>query len=476
MLATISRKDWTTDTAAHLLNRAGFGGTPEEADALARLSPEQAVAQMVHVERVDEVVEPPGWATEPEADVRPQLRRLKALPAAERQARADAIRDEQREHMQVLRAWWLQRMLSTPRPLQEKLTLFWHGHFATSIRKVRSAYAMYRQNETFRRLGATNWRDLVRAAAQEPAMLLYLDNAQSRASAPNENFARELMELFTLGEGHYTEQDIQESARAFTGWSMAHERFAFEVRPRLHDDGVKTFMGKQGRFDGGDIIDIILDRPEAASFISRKLWVFFAYEEPEPEIVQDLATVLRRHRYDLQPALTALLGSQAFYSARARRTQIKSPVQWLTGTLKAGALDLPPGPMCARMLRRLGQDLFDPPNVKGWDGGTAWINAASLVDRYNGAALLVAGGGGAGARGAFAGIEGAVVLPEARRGSRREAQAYLQRRVFMGPPGAEAEVAIRRVIETMPEPRGWTDAQVRDVVRMMMSTPSYQLT
>lgn len=473
MLTVLKRGGWGEDAAAHLLNRAGFGGTPEEVATLARLSPEEAVTSLVEFGRVDDAVTPPSWVG-PESDRRGGYKQIRELPEAERKVRMDALRAEQTAQMQELRGWWVARMLASPRPLQEKLTLFWHGHFATSVRKVRSGYAMYRQNDTFRKHAAGNWRALLTEAAQEPAMLVYLDNAQSRAAAPNENFARELMELFTLGEGHYTEQDIREGARALTGWSLSRERFVFEFRPRMHDDGEKTFLGKRGRLDGNDVIAAILEQPQAAEFIAKKFWEFFAYRDPDPVLVKELASVLRRHQYEFKPMLTAMFSSAEFYSARALRTQVKSPVQWLVGAVKACGVEVPPAGQVNRILRRLGQDLFAPPNVKGWDGGIAWINAASLTARYNFAALVVNGGGPLHEK--SEGLEGARVLPEARRQDLKTALDYLRWRFFMGVLRVEDERAIAAGVEGFGAPKEWKNRQVREVAALMMRTAQYQVT
>ena len=253
---------------------------------------------------------------------------------------------------------------------------------------------MYLQNQTFRRLGMGKYGDLVTAVAQDPAMLVYLDNTRSRAGAPNENFARELMELFTLGEGHYSEQDIKEAARAFTGWMVAPEKYAFvdatgNRRRKMHDTGQKEFLGESGAFDGHDIIRIILQQDQAARFIAARLWSFFAYENPEPELIDALAAEFRSGNYEIRPLLKSIFTSEAFYSERALRSQIKSPAQWLAGSCIILGLEHPPAALSFNALRSLGQELFAPPNVKGWDGGYAWITTASLTERYNIAAALI---------------------------------------------------------------------------------------
>jgi uncharacterized protein (DUF1800 family) len=475
LLEPISREVWDFEKAAHLLNRAGFGGTLEDAEQLAHLSPQRAVDHFVNFQESEFLL--PAWIG-PGSDKRKQFGRMRMLPEDERKAMGRQFRQEQREHMQELRRWWIDRMVKTPNPLEEKLTLFWHGHFATSVRKVKAAYAMFRQNETFRKHAAGNWRTLLLEASKEPAMLIYLDNARSRQDAPNENFARELMELFTLGEGHYSEQDIKQAARALTGWSMYRDRFAFRFRRPAHDAGRKTFMGHTGKFDGTDIIEIILKQKQASKFICRRLWEFFAYSEPEPEVVTGLAYLLRRKNYEFRPVLKTMFRSKAFYSERAIRMQIKSPTQWLVGVLKCGNIDIPAAQRLTRGLEQLGQLLFAPPNVKGWDGGYAWVTAASLIQRYNLAGMLLHGSGrGRGPMGWRADpADDRLMLPRQHRESRTAAMEHLVRRVFLGEIREKDRTALSDYMKGLPAPRTWGATHVRDLVHFMMSTPAYQLT
>ena len=245
MLKPLSQDRWNYQAAAHLLNRAGFGGTPAEIQKLVQLGPEKAVAHFVDYETIPDDTGKPSWA-EPEPD---RASRFMAAQRSSEEERRKLLRERQQQDRQrtvELRHWWLKRMATGPRPLQEKLVLFWHGHFATSIEKVREPYLMWMQNDIFRRMAMGNWLDLLVEVGKDPAMLVWLDQAQSRKEHPNENFAREVMELFALGEGHYTEKDISEGARALTGWSYdrAHQRFV--ERPFAHDRGDKTIFGKTG--------------------------------------------------------------------------------------------------------------------------------------------------------------------------------------------------------------------------------------
>src|SRR5690242_14079129 len=293
--------------------------------------------------------------------------------------------------MMELRGWWLERMARGPRPFQEKMVLFWHGHFATSVEKVRNPYFMWRQNELFRRLATGNWQQLLSETGKDPAMLIWLDQARSRKDHANENFAREVMELFALGEGHYTEKDVTEGARALTGWSLDMNDEKFIYRPRIHDDGVKTFLGQSGNFDGDDIIRIIVSQPQSARFITAKIWNYFAGQMPSEDLNAELAASLRAHGNNFKPFLREMFRSENFYADYIIRNQVKSPVQWLVGSVRMLENDLPPTIVCWGMLRQLGQDIFAPPNVKGWDGGITWITTNTLLTRYNDAEALVQG-------------------------------------------------------------------------------------
>jgi uncharacterized protein (DUF1800 family) len=238
MLKPLSSDQWNTVTAAHLLNRAGFGGTPADIQRLADLGPDRAVSFLLDYEKIPDLTADPVWARPNPEAIRNFREAVKNATPAEKKKLQQEQRREYRRQMMELRGWWLQRMAKGPRPFQEKMVLFWHGHFATSVDKVRNPYFMWRQNELFRRLATDNWLRLLTETGKDPAMLIWLDQAQSRKSHANENFAREVMELFALGEGHYTEKDVTEGARALTGWSLDRTTEKFIYRPRLHDDGI----------------------------------------------------------------------------------------------------------------------------------------------------------------------------------------------------------------------------------------------
>src|SRR5947207_3310635 len=404
MLKPLPADKWNFTTAAHLLNRAGFGGTPPEIEKLAEMGPDRAVSCLVDYDKIPDPTLSPNWA-KPDPERMEKFAALRRTNQELRQAKGDQRkeleekrremqreqRQMQQQHLLELRDWWLQRMVKGPRPLQEKMTLFWHGHFATSVQKVRDAYFIWLQNDTFRRLALGRWLQLLTAVAKDPAMLIWLDQAQSRKEHPNENFAREVMELFALGEGHYTEKDVTEAARALTGWTLNRVQQKFEYRSAIHDAGLKTVLGRSGNLTGNDVLEQIVAQPQAARFICAKLWSYFAAENPPEELVSALADRFRQGKSHFRPLLETMFRSEEFYAPEVVRTQVKSPTQWLVGNVRMLERNLPPPMMTSNWLRQLGQDLFAPPNVKGWDGGVAWITTNNLLARYNEAATLVQG-------------------------------------------------------------------------------------
>ncbi len=375
--------------AAHLLRRAGFGGTPEE---IARYTGMQAAAAAQAMVRLPsaEGIAPPADVYSPMAVLQqygPQG--LRQLGDAQTKALYKSIREDEQKSVQSIQLWWLNRMLQSRAPLQEKMTLLYHGHFTSAVViKGISPQMIYNQMQLFRSSALGNLRELTRNVSKDPAMLRYLDGTSNVAGHPNENYARELMELFTLGVDHYTEDDVRESARAWTGWRF--NRFTEQVTfaPRFHDDGTKTFLGRTGNFNGDDIVDIIFQQPQCARFFAGWLLNNFVYNDPEPELIDGVAQLLRRHDYELTPVMAALLSSNVFYSQRTYRALVKSPVEFVVGAHKA--LGLPEIPALALpALRRMGQVLFYPPNVAGWPGGQNWLTSSSIIQRQNYLARIV---------------------------------------------------------------------------------------
>ncbi|HLQ90266.1 MAG TPA: DUF1800 domain-containing protein [Xanthobacteraceae bacterium] len=403
-LTPVGAADWSFDFAGHLLERAGFSGTPDEIARLAGMTPEAAVASLTEYRAIAN----DHLAPFERSDVwDPSLRdfpvsRVAATELAEKTGQAMGVRikpsGERRLQPVVdrffywLRAtvletrrlayWWADRMVATNRPLEEKMALFWHGHFATGEEKIRDYRKMEQQLALFHRRATGNFRDLLRDVARDPAMLAYLDAAQNVKGAPNENFAREVMELFTMGVGNYSERDIREAARAFTGW--IDDDLAFKVDVAKHDDGQKTFLGRSGNFDGLDILDIILDQKITAEFIAGKIYRFFVREELPLGLQAQLGALLRDNNYEVTPLLRTLFLSRDFYSAPSFGTHIKGPTEFVVSTYrKLGVKRLPGIPDLYTVSRELGQILLNPPTVAGWAQGRSWITPGLLLARGN---------------------------------------------------------------------------------------------
>ena len=342
--------------AAHLYRRAGFAASTRELDEAVRLGPQEAVKRLLNAGNENDAFDN-------------EMRKFAQLTLAANKP-------------ELLTGWWLHRMRHTPAPLLEKATLFWHGHFATSAAKVRDPRLMFRQNELLRQHALGNFGELVRGIARDPAMLLYLDSATNRKVHPNENFSREVMELFCLGVGHYSEQDIQQLARCFTGWEIQHGEFKFNTYQ--HDDGNKTVLGKTGPFDGDEGLEVILEQPAAAEFICGKLVQFFVADEPEMPAgyIAPLAQRFRAAGLTVAPVLETILTSRLFYSPASIGCKIRSPVELGLGLLRALDANANLVQMAGR-LRDLGQMPFYPPNVKGWNGGRTWIDSSALLGRAN---------------------------------------------------------------------------------------------
>ena len=361
------------DEARHLLNRTSFAAGADDIESFAALTRAQAVDRLLGWAADTAAGTPaPAWVGDYESP-----RRLRGL---DEEARKVALR-AQAEKGAELRAWWLAEMVTTPSPLTEKMVLFWHNHFTSSLQKVRSPVLMYRQHLLLRRHALGRFGEMLHAVARDPAMVVYLDSASNRKGQPNENFARELMELFTLGEGHYGERDVKEAARAFTGWSVEPDTGEFLFRRAAHDDGVKTVLGRSGTFDGDEVLDLLLAQSQTAEFVVAKLWREFVSPQPDAAEVRRIARLFRDSRYDIRVALRALLTADAFYAPENRAALVKSPVELIVGTLRQFRVET--GEMTPFIVwsRQLGQDLFAPPNVKGWPGGEAWINSATLLAR-----------------------------------------------------------------------------------------------
>ena len=370
----------TTTTAnelaqiAHLMRRAGFGSTRAELEALASKGYEAAVDDLAHPERFPEV----------EEDVIERYYGGEGYP--------------------IFAGIWMFRMLNSQRPLQEKMALFWHHVFATGVTKNQHVMASVNQINTFRRVGMTNMRDILVELAKDPAMIFWLDNNENRNGEPNENWGRELLELFSMGVGNYTERDIKDASRAFTGWTFSQPiplyphgyypaNFIYDADD--HDDGEKTFLGQTGNLNGEDIISIIVKQPATARFISRHMYNFFVADEPQvpswntvppqdQDAIDALVAAYMQSDGDIRAMLSALFNSDSFKNARFKK--VKSPVELITGVIKlVGTYQYPAPGMVdySNTARLMGQQLFDPPTVEGWHTGHEWIDGGTLNERVN---------------------------------------------------------------------------------------------
>jgi uncharacterized protein (DUF1800 family) len=342
----------------HLLRRAGFGARSSEIAAYAALGVAGTTELLLHPEQSPDHM----------ADL-------------QREIGSDYI---DFTSLVSIQNWWMYRMAHSQRPLEEKMTLFWHNHFATANFKVDNPPWMWQQNDMFRTHALGNFRQLLGGVARDPAMLTWLDGAENTKGRPNENFGRELMELFTLGiGGGYTETDVKEGARAFTGWYYDNNDESFIFDPARHDSGIKTFLGETGRLNGDDVLDIVAAHPSTGRFLSTKLYKFFVHADPTTAEIDALATTYYQSGFEIRPMVAQILTSQAFYAPETRYAKIKSPAEFMAIAIRT--LDIPmaaindPG----GTLRSFGQELFNPPNVKGWPEGHSWMNSTTLLARIN---------------------------------------------------------------------------------------------
>jgi Protein of unknown function (DUF1800) len=365
---------WNRKWASHLYRRATFGPSREDLVEAERIGPHATLERLLrgspNAEEIRESVEDVGRVA----------------------AKDDGGGGQ-------LRSWWLYVMLQSGHPLREKLTLFWHNHFATSIAKVQDPVLMFQQNCLLRTHALGHFEPFLQAVSKDPAMLVWLDSNSNLKGKPNENYARELMELFSLGVGNYSERDVREAARAFTGWHTDGHDFKFD--PRAHDTGPKTVLHQTGAWDGSNVVHIVLQQPAAARFLVRKLYHFLISEtDPPPALLVPLCEAFRKSNYDIGELVKTMLSSRHFYSAYAYRRRIKSPVEYVLGAVRMicrryGESDPNYRPLPAQALAprvtAMGQELFAPPNVKGWAGGAAWLNTSTLVERGNFACALADG-------------------------------------------------------------------------------------
>jgi hypothetical protein len=406
-LDPLPAKQFGPAEARHLLQRAGFGASPKRIAELAERGRDEAVRRLVHYETVEA---PNLKPFDVDPDIVPYLtdKQQKVFRQARKKKKSKVIkkfrdlkqagRKEDRQAFHRLQHWWLKRMAETPRPLEEKMTLLWHDHFATAYQKVKDTYLLYKQNRFLRRYASDSFAKLAHGIVRDPAMIQYLDNHRNRKHNPNENLGRELLELFTLGEGQYSERDIKEASRALTGYAYDDNKFVY--RKNWHDKEKKVILGQRGRYDGDDLVNLLLRRKACSEFVAYKLYQHLVADvAPDAErmpdwsvrVMQQLAAELRRHDYDLKPVLTKLLTSQHFYDNAVVGKKIKSPVQLTVGTMRSMHTPMRDPTWLRRAMMWMGQELFQPPNVAGWPEGRAWINTSTLFVRQNLCAYLITG-------------------------------------------------------------------------------------
>jgi len=366
---------------SHVLRRAGFGVTRQEYDHYQSLGLDGTIDELVNYAQVndDEAV-----------------------------ALANRI-DVTAGNIGAPVGWWLTRIANTKRPLQEKMTLFWHGLLTSQISVVRDPAAMVAQNEFYRANAFADFDEILKGVTRDPAMMVYLDVAGSVRTAPNENYARELMELFSLGVGNYSEEDVREAARAFTGWRIPRQRGENNrpilqepvFTPRTFDNGVKTFLGKTGAFGPDEIVDIIVEQPASGEYITRRLFSFFVYPDATAEDIAPFVEVYNDSGRNIGAVVEAMLRSDVFYSARAYRAIVKSPIDYAVGAVKALGLQASASQTLTAfggrrdgggVLTTMGQVPLEPPNVAGWPGGASWLNSSTLFARLNFIDTVTAGG------------------------------------------------------------------------------------
>ena len=369
---------------AHLFRRAGFGATYDELEQSLTQGYETTVEQLLHPENA------PEWDDALFRRYHVDQNSLMLIESSQ--------------------SYWLYRMINSPRPLEEKIALFWHGLFATAYGKLNHAKAVVNQTNTFRRHGLGSFRNLLSELSRDPAMIFWLDNKDNHKDAPNENYGRELLELFSMGIGTYTEADVKAAARAFTGWTIANQDYMsvrasrdsiwphgrldwqFQYRPDDHDDSPKTFLNQTGRFNGEDVLDIICAHPASSWFLANKLHAFFVSDQPDEAATQIIAEDLRRTKGDLRSALRTIFRSDFFQSEKARHAKIKSPAEIVAGVARiAGAYAAPHWNIVNLALDAnfMGQEILNPPTVEGWHTGAEWVDTGTLMERVNSATLLI---------------------------------------------------------------------------------------
>ena len=358
-----AQRPWNLAQAGHLYRRAAFGATWDQLQQALSDGPQRTLDKLLR----------------PQADIAAFNRTY------------DEYESSAASSTDGLRAWWLRRIILTPHPLLEKMTLFWHSHFATNGTKVKNARLMQRHVQLLRSQALNSFRALLQDISRDPAVLIYFGAEANRKALPNESFTRSLMEAFTLGPGHYTEKDVREAARAFTGWFVLMSQLRYI--PREHDGNIKQILGQKGNFTGDDVVRIVLEQPATPQRLVHKLycWLICETEEPDVTLIKPLAESFAKD-YDILKIVETMLRSNLFFSPVAYRRRIKCPAEFALGIVK-GLEGVVSTTQLAQDLADIGQNLYHPPTVKGWTGGRHWINSATMVGRHNLALALLRGSG-----------------------------------------------------------------------------------
>jgi uncharacterized protein (DUF1800 family) len=473
-LKPLAESAWDRAKARHLLVRAGFGGTPEEVDRLHAMGLHRAVSHMVNFKN-----HPPAEvAFVAYAKERPESYEA-ALSGEEQRRLKDQRVAQDQQQIQNMRIWWLRRMIESPRPLEEKLTLFWHGQVPVQYSDVGDSYYMYLQNQMFRENAAGNFATLLHGIVHDAAMLKYLNNDTNIKGKANENLAREIMELFSMGRDQgYSEIDIRQGARALTGYTYDPATGQFRFISDRHDTEPKTIFGKPGNWCGDDFAQLILETPYPARFVARQMFTFFSHGDPSIDTVEALANVLQTNKYELTPMLENLFLSEEFYSAKSMSTEVKSPVQLVVGLHRDLGLKNPDYAYLASALREMGQDLFEPPSVFGWQTGRAWITTSRALSRYNVLAEILQQR----PRGGQKGVDVlGTLLAGHQFGNHVEVVDYLVKSTWTVPLSESKRQALIEFLKPLPEPAQWKadpgpiNARLTHLLVMLLCSPEYQL-
>jgi uncharacterized protein (DUF1800 family) len=473
-LNPLANSAWDLAKARHLMVRAGFGGTPDEVAKLHAMGLHKAVSHFVDFQ--SQPAPDIGFAAHP----KDQPENFESLVSGEERRRLQLERAaKDRQQIQNMRIWWLRRMIESQRPLEEKLTLFWHGQIPSQYTDVGDSYYMYLQNDLFRANAAGNFATLLHGIAHDAAMLKYLNNDVNVKGRANENLAREIMELFSMGRDQgYSEIDIRQGARALTGYTYDPRTGQFRFISDRHDTEPKTILGKTGNFSGDDFARLILETPAPARFIARQMFVYFVHDDPSIDTVESLANVLRLNNYELTPMLENLFLSEEFYSDKAMSTQIKSPVQLVVGMHRDLGLKNPDYAYLATATRDMGQELFEPPSVFGWQGGLTWVSTSRTFARYNAVAEIVSRRPRDGKTGVdFVGT----VLAGKTFQNHAEVVDYLAKSCWNVPLSENKRQALIEFLKPLPQPGEWAakpepiNARLTQLLVMLLCAPEYQL-